>query len=234
LYYAAYTTQNDYRLPPIEPRKLFIPTVLPPGLHRYRVEGDPLNTQLEELHAYKELLLCPAARRAPPHPSFLGGGSTHTGWVTSEKDRLMLSSYGQNGWMPTGPTDPNAARTARPAGGSEMPAFSWVTCLVKGAGAVPVYSDCKTPCGYPRPGDAPPEYDEAPADSMWSMQVYAMNRHNGGINSLFLDWSARKVGLKELWTLKWTPGFETAGRWTKAGGVQPEQWPPWMRRFKDY
>jgi hypothetical protein len=22
--------------------------------------------------------------------------------------------------------------------------------------------------------------------------------------------------------------------WTKAGGVKPEDWPPWMRRFKDY
>jgi hypothetical protein len=49
-----------------------------------------------------------------------------------------------------------------------------------------------------------------------------------------MDWSARKVGLKELWTLKWHRQFNTANRWTKAGGVKPEDWPPWMRRFKDY
>jgi prepilin-type processing-associated H-X9-DG protein len=61
-----------------------------------------------------------------------------------------------------------------------------------------------------------------------------MNRHDGAINSLFLDWSARRVGLKELWTLRWYLTCDTAGPWTKAGGVQPEDWPKWMRGFKDY
>jgi prepilin-type N-terminal cleavage/methylation domain-containing protein/prepilin-type processing-associated H-X9-DG protein len=61
-----------------------------------------------------------------------------------------------------------------------------------------------------------------------------INRHDGGINCLFMDWSVRKVGLKELFTLKWSETFNTANRWTKAGGVQPEDWPPWMRQFKDY
>lgn len=62
---------------------------------------------------------------------------------------------------------------------------------------------------------------------------------------LFRDWSVRKVGLKELWTLKWDGRkfhtnkwydrkFDTSGPWTLAGGVQPEDWPEWMRGFKDY
>ena len=38
----------------------------------------------------------------------------------------------------------------------------------------------------------------------------------------------------ELWTLKWHRNFDTTGPWTKAGGVQPADWPEWMRRFKDY
>jgi hypothetical protein len=46
--------------------------------------------------------------------------------------------------------------------------------------------------------------------------------------------SVRPVGLKELWTLRWSPDFDTAGRWTLAGGVKPEDWPQWMRGFKDY
>jgi prepilin-type processing-associated H-X9-DG protein len=61
-----------------------------------------------------------------------------------------------------------------------------------------------------------------------------MNRHDGAVNGLFLDWSVRRLGLKELWTLKWLRGFNTGGRWTKQGGAQPEDWPEWMRRFKDY
>ncbi len=60
------------------------------------------------------------------------------------------------------------------------------------------------------------------------------NRHNGTLNTLFLDWSVRPVGLKEMWTLKWHGKFDTQGPWTKAGGVQPEDWPEWMRKFKDY
>ncbi len=60
-----------------------------------------------------------------------------------------------------------------------------------------------------------------------------MNRHQGGINVLFLDYSVRKVDLKALWGLRWYPAYETANRWTRAGGAQPDDWPPWMRPFKD-
>jgi hypothetical protein len=51
---------------------------------------------------------------------------------------------------------------------------------------------------------------------------------------LFMDWSTRKVGLKELWTLKWYTLCNTAGPWTKGGMVRPDDWPEWMRSFKDY
>ncbi|MBN1806542.1 MAG: type II secretion system protein [Sedimentisphaerales bacterium] len=42
------------------------------------------------------------------------------------------------------------------------------------------------------------------------------------------------LGLKDLWTLKWDDQSDTTGPGTKAGGVQPEDWPKWMRQFKDY
>jgi len=61
-----------------------------------------------------------------------------------------------------------------------------------------------------------------------------MNRHQGSVNAILMDWSARRVGLKELWTLKWHPEFNTRGRWTTAGGVQPGDWPGWMRPFRAY
>ncbi|MHC4534918.1 MAG: hypothetical protein ACYS6K_13295 [Planctomycetota bacterium] len=51
---------------------------------------------------------------------------------------------------------------------------------------------------------------------------------------LFMDWSARKIGLKELWKFKWHREYDTEGPWTKAGGVQPLDWPEWMRNFKEY
>ena len=51
---------------------------------------------------------------------------------------------------------------------------------------------------------------------------------------LFMDFSVRKVGLKELWTFQWHRLSDTAGPWTKAGGALPSDWPKWMRGFKDY
>ena len=66
------------------------------------------------------------------------------------------------------------------------------------------------------------------------MSRFCINRHNGYINSLFMDFSVRKAGLKELWTLKWHRSYDTAGTWTKAGGVNPDAWPKWMKRYRDY
>jgi len=66
------------------------------------------------------------------------------------------------------------------------------------------------------------------------MRRVCVNRHDGFVNSLLLDFTVSKVGLKELWTLKWHRRFDTTGHWTSAGGVKPQDWPEWMRSFKDY
>jgi prepilin-type processing-associated H-X9-DG protein len=93
-------------------------------------------------------------------------------------------------------------------------------------GTIPVLLDCDRPSDsrFRRGTVSPPAVQRG----------VCINRHDGFVNGLFLDWSVRKVGLKELWTLKWHRDFDTAGPWTKAGGVKPEDWPQWMRRFKDY
>jgi hypothetical protein len=67
------------------------------------------------------------------------------------------------------------------------------------------------------------------------MGHYAIDRHNGFVNAVFLDWTVRKVGIKELWKLKWHRAFDNAaGPWTTAGGCMPGDWPDWMKNFKDY
>jgi hypothetical protein len=66
------------------------------------------------------------------------------------------------------------------------------------------------------------------------MMHFAINRHETGTNVLFMDFTARKVGIKELWKLKWHRMFPINGPWTAAGGVQPSDWPEWMRNFKEY
>ena len=73
-----------------------------------------------------------------------------------------------------------------------------------------------------------------PTTAQNAITVNLMKTANNRVNSLFMDLSVRKVGLKELWTLKWHKQYNTNGPWTMAGGVQPEDWPQWMRGFKDY
>jgi prepilin-type processing-associated H-X9-DG protein len=66
------------------------------------------------------------------------------------------------------------------------------------------------------------------------MRRFCLNRHGAAMNGVFLDFSVRKLGLKELWTLKWHSNYNTTNIWTKAGGVRTSDWPQWMRSFKDY
>jgi len=103
--------------------------------------------------------------------------------------------------------------------------------------SVPLLLDCVFMDADPWPFSRPPEFEDDISGSS-DMKYFCINRHDGGINGLFLDWSARKVGLKELWTLRWDVHHSASminhSHWTIAGGVQPEDWPKWMRRFKDY
>jgi hypothetical protein len=80
----------------------------------------------------------------------------------------------------------------------------------------------------------PAQYDGQWLGAGNEMMHFAINRHSGSVNHVFMDWSVRKLGIKELWTLKWHRQFNTSGAWTTAGGAQPGDWPEWMRNLKDY
>jgi prepilin-type processing-associated H-X9-DG protein len=136
----------------------------------------------------------------------------------------FLASYGFNYWVLAGKLDPQRNTLfARP--------YTNVVA-VREKGRFPVLLDCTQPASLVLADDRPPPPEPKAKGS--GMGHFCLDRHNGSTHGLFLDWSVRKVGLKELWTLKWRDEFNTAGPWTRAGGVLPEDWPKWMRRFKDY
>ena len=99
---------------------------------------------------------------------------------------------------------------------------------------MPVLLDCGAACFYFTAPDVGPPPCEGYLSTDTAFPHAFYNRHEGGGNFLFLDWSVHSWGLKEFWTLKWYRDYDTRGPWTRAGGVQPEDWPEWMKGFRDY
>jgi len=179
------------------------------------------------------LVLCPSAPTPLPGPPVSWGDAFHAyAWggvdpATPPEQRSVFgyASYGKNVWLGYSETSPWNDRM-------------WRTPDVQGPSRVPVFFDCTQWIAGLHHLDPPPTkpYAVSSRSSKYgdSATSLCIQRHGEGIKMLFLDWSVRGVGLKELWTLKWHKEYDTSGPWTKAGGVQPEQWPAWMRRFKDY
>jgi prepilin-type N-terminal cleavage/methylation domain-containing protein/prepilin-type processing-associated H-X9-DG protein len=149
-------------------------------------------------------------------------GSTFTAWEMTIPLPAFHMSYGLNDYLFTWQFD------GLPLHGPPA-AYTYVFTR-RGQGSVPLLLDSTGPtCHLISEAQGPPMEDRP-----GSSGVVCINRHEGTINVLFLDSSVRRLGLKGLWTLKWRLDFNTKGPWTTAGGVQPEDWPAWMRKFKDY
>jgi len=175
-------------------------------------------TVLEDFYSNdRKILFCPMTTRT------LEEGAQVKYAITIDTIWGRKSSYAANGWIFD---DFSIGKMVRPT--------YWGTPNVQNAYKVPVMGDSFRWYGcHPDPNDLPPTYEgESPSGS--NMRAFCIDRHDGGINILFMDWSVRKVGLKELWTLKWHRSYDTAGSWTKAGGMKPDNWPEWMQHFKDY
>jgi prepilin-type N-terminal cleavage/methylation domain-containing protein/prepilin-type processing-associated H-X9-DG protein len=124
------------------------------------------------------------------------------------------------------------------SGGRQLEDY-WRNLGHQGLSNVPIMGDAATRSdGQPYPVDTPPAYEGEPRTGVGTagneMRVFCIDRHDSAINVLFMDWSVRPVGLKELWTLKWHVHFDVTGPWTRAGGTLPTDWPAWMRSMRDY
>jgi prepilin-type N-terminal cleavage/methylation domain-containing protein/prepilin-type processing-associated H-X9-DG protein len=138
----------------------------------------------------------------------------------------IAGSYGMNWWIYN--------VTFRDVDEGHKLVKQWGSFNVRGASRIPLILDSYTYGGYPEAFDNPPEYEVEAEYLTQGMRSFCVNRHNNRVNALFLDYSVRKVGLKELWTLSWhreyTNDWKT--RTTRTG--QPINWPDWMRNMKDY
>ncbi len=136
----------------------------------------------------------------------------------------MTGSYALNAWV--------YKITIREMDGSHELKRSWGTLQAKGGHKVPLIGGNYRYAAYPEAWDDPPEF-EVGAEYVGTGS-FAVNRHSGFINMVFLDGGVRKVGLKELWSRdltwhrEWQADYDTR---TARAGIQ---WPEWMTRFKEY
>ncbi len=149
----------------------------------------------------------------------------HPAWVLCLPVPRFVSSYGTNEFL----FRPHFQSTVTFVPQAEWHCGANLFSLGNKAN-IPVVLDSSSPWGGPPSANEPPPGLSRPS----GLSSFCLRRHGDFVNGVFLDWSVRKIGLKELWKLKWFRDFNTNGRWTQVRGVKPEDWPLWMRGLKDY
>jgi len=198
---------------------------------------------LKKYYINKEMALCPWATKpynvvvgASDNTSLPGPGqnTNHFAWGQLWMWRAMppelygmTGSYCFNGYI------------ANPASPAEMwPTVMkmnefWRSPAVKSAGIVPIMTDgmwMSSAIGTDTMCLEPPAAEGMTAFmTVGGIQRHCVNRHRGTVNSLFLDYSVRPVGLKELWRIKWHRMHDL-----NSGPRKAKDWPVWMQGFENF
>jgi len=166
-----------------------------------------------------KMLKCPAAIKTTaegaPIPFSCWQEEALSSVRGTEKD--YIGSYTFNAWC------------ASVDWGNRICEYLWRTPYVAQADMIPLLMDGEGRAMnvVPLTHNEPPEFEGEPEMADEEMNRICLNRHNGGINILFLDYSVRKIGLKGLWELDWSK------YWRENPPAEPT-WPEWMSDFKDY
>jgi len=178
----------------------------------------------------EDVCVCPMATKLSCDVDRSEVGSTFVSWSECygwlPKD--VRGSYGINGWLEDNKTELESGNNLWRA------PLRWRTSNVRGAYNIPLLLDSPWIDAWPRSQDDPPPAEDIHPNSTSAMGRFCINRHDGYIDGLFLDFTVRKVGIKELWMFKWNRTYKLDGPWTPLGGVEPDDWPEWMKVFKDY
>jgi prepilin-type N-terminal cleavage/methylation domain-containing protein/prepilin-type processing-associated H-X9-DG protein len=209
----------------------------------------------------EELLVCPSATKprvtlaGPPAEAgdsddtetkvhggkFRAGAEWFDSWaITWERvpapGKWYLISYGNNFWFTQ--NTKNVRREKLPDDTWKLWGLAPGSILAaRRASMCPLTLDSVGGGNCPLPGDEPPEYDGEPYPgntNVNEMKNFCVNRHNGYVNVLFLDFSVRRVSLKGLWYIWWhrlwpIPGMTVAGEeWVESPPIDWDVPGHWM------
>jgi prepilin-type N-terminal cleavage/methylation domain-containing protein len=147
---------------------------------------------------------------------------------------FSFGSYGKNALISTNPIPMWHM-------GAQDTSWYWQNVRVKGTSRIPLFGDCSHMGGLPMIWDEPAPtrlhhvWGETGEVNRWNL-----DRHHLSVNLVFLDWSVRKVGLRQLWSLHWTKQRTESGEqgWGNLQQVpdwnDPLQWQEWMQKSKNY
>ncbi|HUW19266.1 MAG TPA: type II secretion system protein [Sedimentisphaerales bacterium] len=185
----------------------------------------------------EKLLLCPSAtkpKEALPRPPTITRGyqggkfnasaewydATEITWENvAAPGKWYLFSYGFNFWF--------SRKTGSGRTEDNLWGFAPGSILgAKYASRVPLMGDCIMSGNTPQYSDIPPTYEGEPYPPMSGnvneIRNFCIQRHDGYVNVLFLDFSVRRVSLPGLWYIWWHRG------WPIPSTEDPPVWPEWM------
>jgi len=183
-----------------------------------------------------ELLVCPKATRLPSNVynfrsaipkdnSTMWSASRDPGESPDAYGNVIYGSIAVNAWISSNGV--NFMSTAiDPPYQVDTPSFYWKELSNTGSGSnVPLFLDGGYVEARPMDQDTA-SYEESIKNQ--HMHYFAYDRHRGHVNSVFVDGSSRKVGLKGLWRLKWHRKFNIHNAQT----LPDAEW-HWMEGFSD-
>jgi prepilin-type N-terminal cleavage/methylation domain-containing protein/prepilin-type processing-associated H-X9-DG protein len=150
-------------------------------------------------------------------------------------DEYAYGSYGKNVYVSSG----DVVREDDP----DFWAIWYHNVRVKRVSQIPLFGDCNYTGAFVDLYDEPAETRlHGPVDGE-NLNRFNIDRHSLSVNMLFLDWSVRKVGLKQLWSLRWNKEtVNVGGKQVNGWGVtsvvpdykDATQWPEWMQTSQNY
>jgi prepilin-type N-terminal cleavage/methylation domain-containing protein len=168
---------------------------------------------LEPYYKDRKLLCCPTANN-PKKMAYPDNGNYGT-WGPLWFPDGFYGSYGINEWV-SNPSDKTAY----------LPQNYWRSTNVKGQSNIPLLADAWWPQAWVHAKDWIPDYpgkwEGVGKDDIAHFVVW---RHDGIINMLFMDYSFRKVSLKELWSLNWNRNYNIEDAPTE------ESFPDWLKKI---
>ena len=190
-----------------------------------------------------KMRICPSTKVVERPWENYQRGSTFTTWGPWDQPSLnptawdwwdagATGSYGLNDWCADPPPSPDKTYWGLPTENAVRKTYAkqgYLTPIMLDS----VYVEAAVHMTDLPPTDVEHQLDNGVPAASWAnnaIKHFCIDRHSGGIGGVFVDMSVRKVGLKELWRLKWHKKFD----YKTAGPQSRNDWPEWMMKYKDY